>query len=239
MKVYYITGTSRGLGLALAEALLSNEDNLVIGIGRQSELNHANYRHKRLDLSDIVEVSKFRFAEHVKAESATLINNAGTLGEINHVGRLDNKELASALNVNLVAPVILMNNFISGYQEKLDTKRTILNISSGAGVAAYDGWGAYCTSKAGVNMISEVAERERVLAQDENLRILSIAPGIIETNMQAQIRDAKVSNFSNVDRFVELKEHDLLQSPQETAEKLIQLLNSPISDRTVFQDLRQ
>ncbi|MBD79066.1 MAG: short-chain dehydrogenase [Crocinitomicaceae bacterium] len=237
MNIYYITGTSRGLGLAFAEEILKDENNLVIGIGRQCEIEHANYSHKRLDLADTVEVAKFRFGQHQKADKVVLINNAGTLGEIKYVGGLDNKELVNALHINLVSPCVLMNNFLTAYRNEQNLEKVILNISSGAAVNPYDGWSAYCTSKAGLNMFSEVISSEKEIAKIRGLKIFSIAPGVIETAMQDQIRTADKKDFNQVDRFVELKNEGGLQSPTETAVRLLAMIENSRSNE-VYQDLR-
>lgn len=236
MKIYYITGTSRGLGFAIANKLLQDENNIVVGIGRKCEIEHPNYRHKILDLSDSKETAKFRFAEHVKANESTLINNAGTLGDIKYLGDIDNKTIVEALNINLIAPSILTNNFIAGYKDH-NIKQTVLNISSGAAVNAYDGWSTYCTSKAGINMLSETLNLELKEKGKDNVRVLSVAPGIIKTSMQEEIRKADKADFSNVERFIELNDSNALQDVDETAEKLIDLLNSD-KEGPVFQDLR-
>lgn len=237
MNIYYVTGTSRGLGLALVEEILKDEFNLVIGIGRQCSIEHPNYSHKRLDLSDTKEVAKFNFGQHEKAEKVVLVNNAGTLGEVNHVGALDNKKLTDSLNVNLVSPCILMNNFLSAYKNDLELDKTILNISSGAAVNAYDGWGSYCTSKAGINMFSEVIQEESHIKKINNLKVFSIAPGVIDTSMQDQIRETSALQFSQVDRFMELKNTGGLRTPQSTALDLLDLIRNPKSNE-VYQDLR-
>jgi benzil reductase ((S)-benzoin forming) len=237
MNIYYITGTSRGLGHAIASQLLKSEENLVIGIGRVSSIEHPNYKHKTLDLSDTVEVSKFRFGEHAKVDKVVLVNNAGTLGDINYLGEMENKNLVDALHINLVSPFILLNNFMKAYKREPLLQKVVLNISSGAAVNAYDGWSTYCTSKAGINMMSEVLKVEADLKNLESLKVLSVAPGIIETKMQEQIRSTSTEQFSMLEKFVELKENDQLQSPEETAVKLLNLLNS-YEGNDVFLDLR-
>ena len=237
MNIFYITGTSRGLGFAIAEEILKNENNLVIGIGRQCEIVHPNYSHKRLDLSDTVEVAKFHFGQHQKVDKVVLVNNAGTLGEIKYVGDLDNKKLVDSFHVNMVSPCILMNNFMTAYKERNDMEKVILNISSGAAVNAYDGWAGYCTSKAGINMFSEVINAENNIKGYENFKVLSVAPGVLETAMQGQIRESSKKDFSQVDRFLELKNDGALKSPKSTAIELLSLIEKSNS-KLVYQDLR-
>ncbi|UTW64040.1 SDR family NAD(P)-dependent oxidoreductase [bacterium SCSIO 12741] len=239
MNLYYITGTSRGIGKALAEELLREETNVVIGLGRSASLSNANYSHKVIDLSNLSEVMRFRFGEHLKADRVCLINNAGTLGEIKPVGKMNNDELIRAYNVNLIAPTILMNNFVKTYSDKSETDKLILNISSGAAQSAYDGWSVYCSSKAGLTMFGDVILAENKVHPESGLRILSVAPGVIETEMQQQIRSSSEEDFSTIDRFVELKEGGHLKSTQQTALELIQLMeNLPEEGDTSFMDLR-
>ncbi len=236
MNVYYITGTSSGLGKALAEELLKSEDNQVVGISRKCEISHPNYVHKQIDLTDEVSTAKFRFGDHFKADSVYLINNAGTLGEIGYHGELDGNELADAYKLNMVAPAILINGFLAAYKEK-ESEKVILNISSGASVAPYPGWGMYCATKAGVNMLTEVVKEEAKLNGVQSFSIQAIAPGIVESPMQEQIRSTPKEKFDMVDRFIALKNDGELQSPEETAMMLVDHINGG-NFENAFVDLR-
>ena len=137
----------------------------------------------------------------------------------------------------MVSPCILMNNFMSAYKESNDMEKVILNISSGAAVNAYDGWAGYCTSKAGINMFSEVINAENNIKGYENFKVLSVAPGVLETAMQGQIRESSKKDFSQVDRFLELKNDGALKSPKSTAIELLSLIEKSNS-KLVYQDLR-
>lgn len=220
MNVFYITGTSTGIGKALAEALLKNDENHVIGISRTCDLSHPNYVHKQIDLSDNIACSKFQFGNHLKADKVYLINNAGTLGEIGYHGNLESASLGAAYQLNLVAPAILINNFLNVYKNQ-DADKVILNISSGASVAPYPGWGMYCATKSGLNMLTEVVKEEARLMGIQHFSIQAIAPGIVETGMQEQIRSTSKDKFEMVDRFVEMKDMGMLQSVEQTAGSLI------------------
>lgn len=236
MKVFYITGTSSGLGFALAEELLKDEENHVVGIARNCEIAHPNYVHKKVDLTDSVATDKVRFGDHFKADKVYLINNAGTLGEIGYHGQLDGLEMADAYQLNLVAPAILINNFLKAYSDQA-AEKIILNISSGASVAPYPGWGMYCATKAGLNMLTEVVKEEAEINGIKEFSIQAIAPGIVESPMQEKIRSTSKDKFDMVDRFIEMKESGLLQTPEETAKMLAKHMES--SDfNNPFIDLR-
>lgn len=237
MDVYYITGTSRGLGKALAEELLKEPNNLVIGLGRKSEISHPNYVHKHIDLSDMDQVRRFRFGEHIKANRVMLINNAGTLGPIKYAGDIPSVELIAAINVNLVSPAVLTNDFIKDYKD-LQKDKVILNISSGAAVNPYDGWSLYCTSKAGLNMYTQVIKKECAIRKDPYLKILAVAPGILETDMQAQIRESSEHDFSMIGKFKGLKESGELRNPAEVAIELLGIAANINDDTPSFIDVR-
>ncbi len=224
MNFYYITGTSRGIGKSLAEKLLENENNFVYGIARNNFLLHDRYEHLRLDLANLELVKNFRFFEHKRAEKIVLINNAATIGEIYPLGECNNDDLINSYNVNIISPSLLINNFIAYYSKSL-SKKQILNISSGAGRRAVASWGAYCASKAALDMISQVAAKE-----SNKLQIWSVAPGIVDTSMQAEIRSAKQENFALHQQFIDFKEQNMLSKPFDVAQKLVEILEHPLEN---------
>ncbi len=188
MNYYYITGTSRGIGKALAEALLKDKNNFVTGISRTASIDHPNYRHVTLDLSKTKKTAKFEFTEFNDAEKIVLVNNAGFIGEIKRAGNHNNKTLAGTYKVNLTAPSILINNFINTYRSS-PAEKIIFNISSGAGRHPIDAASTYSASKAGLDMFSKVvAEEQKITGGD--FRIVSISVGVVDTVMQSKLRDA-------------------------------------------------
>jgi len=148
MNLYYITGTSKGIGKAVAEALLEDEQNKVVGISRSVTIEHPNYQHEKLDLNNLYGVSTFNFGLHDTIQKVVLINNAAMLATVKHVGGLENEKIIKGINVNLIAPLIFMNNFINTYKD-LAAEKMIINVSSGAGKNPVDGWGVYCNSENG------------------------------------------------------------------------------------------
>jgi benzil reductase ((S)-benzoin forming) len=237
MKVYYITGTSRGIGKALAEHILSLPDTKVIGLARNHTIQHANYKHVDIDLSNTSYTANFYFEQHAEATEIVLVNNSGVIGDIARFGDIDNEKIVEAMHVNLIAPFILSNNFVKAYSA-LTIPLTILNISSGAGRNPVDAWGAYCTSKAGVDMFSRVLSLEQEILGRKNLRCLSLAPGIIDTVMQDSIRAANPEDFSRHAEFVALKEEGKLVTPETLAPLIVQALRKSSFDK-VTVDLRE
>jgi benzil reductase ((S)-benzoin forming) len=229
MHYYIITGASRGLGKALAETLLQQPNTSVLGVSRHATIEHERYQHQPLDLSDIlaVENNLFKvFPARPDAESITLINNAGVLGEIGYAGELPNEHYGFVFDVNVIAPAMLMNTFLSAYSGHPNLPRTVLNISSGAAQRPVDGWAAYCASKAALDMLSQVAQQEQNL-RGTNIRIRSLAPGVLDTAMQEHIRTADARNFSDASKFTALHTENRLSEPEQAAEKIVAWLQKP------------
>jgi len=225
MNYFFITGSSKGLGKALTELLLKESNTYVYGYARNCTIKHKNYHHTTIDLNDLDAVQNYHFPKLSNIEKLVLINNAGLIGEIKHVGKINPKQIQLCYNVNLLAPIILTNSFIATYSDNA-FKKLIINISSGAGRSAIDGWNAYCSAKAGIDMFSQVLSEESKI-DNSNIKVLSLAPGIIDTDMQVQIRKGDLSNFSTIKKFIEYKNQGNLSSPENTAHQVLQFIKNP------------
>jgi benzil reductase ((S)-benzoin forming) len=235
-SLYIITGTGKGLGKALAEEVLSVGHH-VIGISRNQSITNELYEHITLDLNDLTAVSSYKFPQDITHFSrVVLVNNAGIIGDIHHVGNLQNELIAQTFTINTIAPAILMNNFMHQYKTYTGEK-IVLNISSGAGKVPIDGWSAYCASKAAVDMFTQVAAKE-IAIDNTNFKVFALSPGIIDTQMQQQIRQADKEGFSEVERFKEYKAHNELQSPEETAKKIYWFLQNTDQFKEVIVSVR-
>ena len=238
LDVYFITGTSRGLGNALAAELLLRGGNRVFGIGRSCTISHDRYDHYHLDLSVTEEVRGFRFQLPRGTRRAVLINNAGVIAPVAPVGRLDNQALASGFIVNLISPAMLMNNFVRHTRRSRAT-RMIVNISSGAARHTVDSWAMYCATKAGLDMFSEVLNSEQSIHHSEQpVRIFSVAPGVVDTGMQTQIRAVPKKDFASKERFKKMKAEGLLTPADKTARSILKILDQPEKYAHVCLDVR-
>ncbi|MCO6500753.1 MAG: SDR family NAD(P)-dependent oxidoreductase [Vicingus serpentipes] len=225
MNYFFITGSSKGLGKALSELLLKDNSNYVYGFARNCSIEHVNYHHTTIDFNNLDAVQNYSFPELDNVEKLVLVNNAGLVGDVKHVGKIDPKQIILCYNVNLVAPAIITNNFISTYGDNT-LEKLIINISSGAGRSAIDGWNVYCSAKSGIDMFSQVLNEE-IKIDNSNIKVLSLAPGIIDTDMQVQIRAADQTNFSNIAKFIEYKKGGDLSSPEATASLVHQIIETP------------
>lgn len=241
MRKVFITGSSRGIGKALVTHFVEDVHTEVVGIARTNDFRHERYTFYPCDLSEMSEikslVSKLFDTLNTNTKEIILINNAGILGEMKHMGDLMADDFHQVMTVNVSAVAILMNAFISAYKKTGHAKRLIVNISSGAGKSPVDGWAAYCSSKAAVDMLSKVAAEEAAVS-NSGIRIFSVAPGVADTAMQTQIRAADKAHFSKIQRFLDLKNDNELSNPNQVAQKIISFISHSEAYNDVLQDVR-
>ncbi|HDP55586.1 MAG TPA: SDR family NAD(P)-dependent oxidoreductase [Bacteroidetes bacterium] len=232
--VFYITGSSRGIGKALAELALNDEDAIVFGISRKKTISHKRYTHITTDLSSIYNLTKLDLPIHTHAKKVILINNAGMLGEVAQYGKLASDTIAKTYTLNAIAPAVLTNWIIKKYAHSA-SQIVILNVSSGAARYPVEGWGNYCSTKASVDMLTKVI----TLENNEKIKAFAVAPGIVDTQMQADIRNTKQENFPDLNRFIGYKENKQLTNVTDAAEMLMRIINNPHSYKETILDVRK
>lgn len=249
MSYYIITGTSRGLGESLVKALLTPV-NLIFCISRtknESLIKLANENNVALeyipfDLSQVDKLESlmqgiFSKIDHSNVESLVLINNAGILAPIKPVELCSSEEIITNTHINMTAPMILSSSFIA-LAAHIKANKQIINISSGAGKKPYHGWSSYCSAKAGLDHFTRCVGMEQS-TQENPVRILSLAPGVIDTEMQREIRATPKEHFHDLDRFISLKEDGKLQDADAVARFVLELLqNNEILNGEIL-DIRQ
>ncbi|GAB3648950.1 (S)-benzoin forming benzil reductase [Echinicola sediminis] len=237
--LYVLTGCSKGLGKAIMEELLRDEANFVVGISRTPMKSSGNFTHVVTDLenpSDLVSKLPEIFPNG-KYKKVVLINNAGWIGDIAPLGRLSPEGIAKIQLVNVVAPGILMNEYVRRFGE-LEVEKMVVNISSGAANKDMDGWSGYSSSKAALNRMTGVAQRE----SDQNgygIKYFALSPGIVDTPMQEDIRAANPQDFSSLKNFISFKENDELEAPSSVAKKVTYLIDHVEDFEEVLQDVRK
>ena len=223
MNLYVVTGTTNGLGAAMREHLARDANNLLICLSRapSSTVAPINVKVDLADLDAIVPAATAceRAFAGMTFERAVLINNAGVIKPIGAFDSIAVAGLAENLRVNLLAPMALMKWF-SVATRGLASHRLIVNISSGAAKRAIAGWSVYCAAKAGLEMATRVA----ALEAPADLAICSLAPGVVDTPMQANVRVATVSEFPDVDKFRTMKADGILRDANVVAREIIQLI---------------
>ncbi len=229
MKHIVVTGASKGLGEALSYEAV-NRGYKVHCISRSineglAELDQVEYYP--FDLTNLEEIPGLvkDIYKHLKnCEELYVIHNAGMVGPIKPVEQCDPNELFINHTLNLTAPMIFTSELIKR-SLSLKAKKRIMNISSGAARSPIASWSAYCSSKAGLDMFT----RTVALEQDEckyPWELVAMAPGIVDTGMQAEIRSARPEEFSRLEDFINYKETNKLSKPDDVAKKLIDYILS-------------
>jgi NAD(P)-dependent dehydrogenase (short-subunit alcohol dehydrogenase family) len=237
-----VTGHTRGLGAAIADHLLAHNVR-VLGVARRENEDLANrygplLTQVRLNLADASALLAWIRWEALGnflrgADTALLVNNAGVLQPVGPLQSQDAAGVLMAVAVNVGAPLALSAAFVAATSGHRD--RRILHISSGAGSSAYAGWSVYCATKAALDQHARAVALDRTPA----LRIASVAPGVIDTDMQTEIRAASEEDFPDRRRFEELKRDGQLRSPAEAGREVVELLVSNAFGRDTVTDLRQ
>ena len=248
-----LTGASRGMGLAMARQLL-RPGHLLLCISRRvdPELEHeartagVHLEQWSQDLADAGEAAerlgRWLHSLHAPAlSSATLINNAGMIGSIVPLEDCPGAEVTLMLRVMLEAPMLLGGAFLHATQAWVDAgwqgERKLLNISSGLGRRAMASQSPYCAAKAGLDHFSRCVALEQA-GRPHGAKVVSLAPGVIATGMQEQMRAADPLRFPDRGRFVGLHEQGLLASPGEAAARVLAWLERPDFGQDVIADVR-
>ena len=143
------------------------------------------------------------------------------------------RAIARSVAVNVTAPLLLSNAFVAATPPTIP--RRVLQISSGVGRRPCAGWSVYSATKAALDHHTRSAALDAV----ENLLIASIAPGVIDTDMQAEIRASDPDKFPPLAQFHALKRNGLLSSPADCAEKLATYLLSGKFSNGAIVDVRE
>ena len=230
-----ITGTSRGLGEAMALQFLKMGAK-VTGMSRNSSIEHPDYTHISIDLSDPKAVSGLQLDLDTERSRWILINNSATLGNVDAFVNLQDEDIIYATQLNFIAPLLLINKF-SKLTCNESCKKFVINIGTGAAKQAIDGWSMYCSTKAGILAFTSVVHLENEI-EDRNLKIIDLAPGVIDTKMQEEIRSREEDQFSNVQHFRAMKENGELQSAEQTADLIIRNFDSLFSKNYYSDSIR-
>lgn len=235
MQYAIITGASRGLGEAIAKQLIYKQVNVVsVARSDNEDLNSLaeeqgiKYLHVNCDLSKTEEIEKglAQIKEEVFHEDTHyvyLVNNAGIIEPIETVGQFEGGAVEKHFQVNVTAPILMTNGCLQE-ANKRKVPMGIINITSGAAEKTIHGWSTYSSAKAAINKFTETLAFEQ---EGSNHLILAYSPGVIDTDMQGEIRSSSKDAFADVDKFKQLKEEGALRSPEEVASVLMKLLSEP------------
>lgn len=233
----FISGASSGIGLALARSV-PHPDARVIDISRRGA---PGVEHVEADLSDPAawqSVGELFLKEMAgfEGERVVFVHCAGTLEPIGFAGEVEPLAYTRQVLLNAAAPQVLGSAFL---RAAAGTRAacTLVMISSGAASGVYEGWSAYCAGKAAVDHWVRTVGAEQA-RRGGRCRLLSVAPGIVETAMQEQIRATAADGFPEVERFRDLHREGALRRPDDVARDLWALLDRELDNGAVV-DLRE
>ena len=250
--LFILTGASRGMGLAMARQLLQPGNTLLCisrsvneTLAMQAKSSSVTLLQWTQDLALGARTSA-RLEQWLREQpggtsntlfaSATLINNAGVIPRIGPLSKADADDLSHALRVGLEAPMQLTSAFLRATQGWVATRK-VLNISSGLGRRAMASQAAYCAAKAGMDHFTRCVVLEEAL-KTNGAKLCSLAPGVIDTGMQEQLRAADSQAFPDQSSFINLKTSGSLAFPEEAAARLLAFLMRPDFGLNAVADVR-
>ncbi|WP_369047689.1 SDR family NAD(P)-dependent oxidoreductase [Tenacibaculum sp. UWU-22] len=239
MDIAIVTGGSKGIGKAIAKKYIA-EKYTVFSLAR-STTDLKNCTQIKVDLGNLEAAEKsfislFKRFENKNIHSITLINNAGRLGTISNLENIQPEDIAKTINLNTTIPLILSSLFIKLTSHFKCTKK-LINISSGAAIKPYQGWSVYCASKAALNMITQTIASEQNQLKN-GVICAAIYPGVVDTEMQEQIRQTNKKDFKNKARFVNLKLNNQLFTPTHVANTLFKIDKNNLVNNGDIIDIR-
>jgi benzil reductase ((S)-benzoin forming) len=226
----WVTGASEGIGRALVETVPFRPCR-VIGVSRTLRRRWAlaggvRAHHLRADLSGpsgwaAVAASLEEGLPARCRGPVVFVHAAATLDPIAFAAEADPKAYEAAVLLDSAAPQVLGQAFLRA-AAGLEASRHLVVLTSGAARSVYPGWSAYGAGKAAVDqwVRTVAAEQER----RGGVRVLAVAPGVVDTAMQARIRAASEADFPRRGRFAALAEAGALAEPRAVAERIWALL---------------
>ncbi len=204
-RVAFVTGAARGIGAATALALAKRGIATVLAVRDPASARPVLDAIRRLGPACRIEACDV--GDHAAVAAAVqrvlgdwgrldiVVNNAGQIDPIGHLGDTDPAQWARAIGVNLVGPYNVVHACLPALLAS--PAAAVLNVSSGAAHAPREGWSAYCTSKAGLYMLARSIGEEY---GSRGVAAYSLQPGVVDTGMQVRIRASGMNEISRIPR---------------------------------------
>ena len=235
-KTIWITGASSGIGKALAikfaqegwkVAISARRENLLEEISRSQN----NIDYFPLDVTDSEKCKKVFNDVKKKLGDINISVFCTGIHDPKSEKKLNLEKVRKIMEVNFFGTVNSINAVYDYYNDKKSGQISI--VSSVAGYRGLPAAGAYCASKSALDMLSMVIQLE-----NPSFKVFSVAPGIVDTAMQEQIRGATKKLFPDLQRFVDYKNNGDLTSVDQVAEKYVQFIENCNKYKNVLYSIR-
>ena len=220
MRSIIITGATGGLGSCIVRYLVQGGESRVICTYR----NENKFNNVLCDVNKKVLGYEIQYGDTYNeicdlicenTDEIILVLNAFSINPLKSIGDYIPEDIKQMVDCNIMQPVCIIN-LLTKYSIDNNISLRVINIDSGAADFPLMGWGNYCASKSYINAML------RVLAlENPEFKIVSVDPGVVDTDMQSQIRNTSKKVFDKVDEFQEYKRKGLLKNPKDVAEYIV------------------
>ncbi|KAI1642822.1 NAD(P)-binding protein [Daldinia loculata] len=230
-KVFIVTGASRGLGLAVAQALIQASHKVFLVARTEKEMQTLKAQHSSsvdfiaADLADLKVAPKIiESALKSFGKIDGIVVNHGVISPITKISESSAEEWRKAYDINVFSAVALIKEAIP---ELRKSKGRVIFVSSGAAFGAYAGWGSYGTSKAALTHFCR-----HLAVEEPSITSIAISPGKLDTDMQKEIRDTGKAGMTPeaYQSFVNEHESGLLVDPKKPGTVIAKLINNAPGD---------
>tara|TARA_R110000787_G_scaffold74540_4_gene165655 strand:+ start:672 stop:1418 length:747 start_codon:yes stop_codon:yes gene_type:complete len=199
-KTVLITGASRGIGAEAARVFANAGANVALLARSQDDI--AALAGEIGEQAIAIPCNVARYSEMSSAVATVvqvfggldvLINNAGVVDPISHLGDADPDAWGQLIDINVKG---VFNGIHAALPALKNGGGSVLTISSGAAHNAIEAWSAYCASKAAVNMMNRSLHLEEAA---NGIRAIGLSPGTVATEMQRKIKDSGINPVSQLD----------------------------------------
>ncbi|MGL4656571.1 MAG: SDR family oxidoreductase [Sarcina sp.] len=201
-KLVIVTGASSGIGSEIARNLSENGHPVLLLSRRLKEMEELNLPNSLCKSVDVTDLSSMKIAikeaEEKYGKTDCLVNCAGIM-LLGDPSIQDYEEWSKMIDVNIKG--ILTGTNIVLEDMKKRNEGTIINISSIAGRKTFDNHSVYCGTKFAVHAISENIRKE---VASSNVRVITIAPGVVETPLLSHTSDEEIkANYNEWKKTIE------------------------------------
>ena len=236
-KTFLVTGASKGIGLELSLSLATSGINVIL-LARDTPMLEQSRDMVQLTLPS-VSLIVCDLADNHSIDTAIaelknnfqkidgIVHNAGMISPIMPMNKAPSDAWAENIQVNLIGVQRLTKGIYSLMQASKHCRVT--TISSGASLRPLESWSSYCVAKAGQDMWARCLAEE---GKQDGITAISIAPGIVNTDMQKEIRSADSEDFPSLSSFVGYYENGDLSDAKDVANKLLPLITKHTNEQS-------